>query len=155
VPEIMVMHFQRALEKHKPGDKLTLGILRGDKQIDVPVTLGSSPKTPGQMPHVFSAKVGLTTRDLVFSDAYSRRLPQDTKGVMVALVKNGAPAALGSTPLHIGDLITKVNDDSVDNQEQFLAEMKKIDDATDMKEAVFVVIHPDGNTQVCHIDLTK
>ncbi len=155
VPEIMIMHFQRALEKLKPGDKITLGILRGDKKMDIPVTLGTSPKTPSEMSHVFSQKIGVTTRDLVFSDAYARRLPQDQKGVMIALVKNGAPAALGSTPLHVGDLVTKVNDDNVDNQEQFLAEMKKIEDAQDMKEAVFVVIHPDGNTQVCHIDLTK
>ena len=36
------------------------------------------------MKRVFSPLVGVTTRDLVFSDAYSRRLPQDTKGVMVA-----------------------------------------------------------------------
>jgi len=155
VPDIVVLHFQRALEKHKPGDKITLGVLRGDKHLDIPVTLKAAPKTPGEMPHVFSAKVGVTTRDLVFNDAYARRLPQDTKGVMVALVKNGAPASLGSTPLHLGDLITKVNDDSVDNQQQFLDAMKKIEDATDQKEAVFVVIHPDGNTQVCHIDLTK
>ncbi|HUO08070.1 MAG TPA: PDZ domain-containing protein [Phycisphaerae bacterium] len=155
VPEIMVMHFQRALEKHKAGDTLTLGILRGDKKMDLPVTLAAAPKTSGEMPHVYSAKVGVTTRDLVFADAYARRLPQDTKGVMIALVKNGAPSSLGSTPLKVGDLVTKVNDDAVDNQQQFLAEMKKIEDAPDMKEAVFVVIHPDGNTQVCHIDLTK
>ncbi len=74
---------------------------------------------------------------------------------MIALVKNGTPAALGTTPLHVGDLVTKVNDEPVDNQEQFLAAMKKIEAASDQKEAVFVVIQSDGNTQVCHIDLTK
>ncbi len=155
VPELMVMHFSHALEKLKPGDVVTLGILRDGKLLSVKITLGTSPKSSGEMAHVYSPRVGVTTRDLVFSDAYGRRLPQDTKGVMVALVKTGAPAALGSTPLHNGDLITKVNDESVDDQKQFLAAMKKIEDAQDMKEAVFVVIQPDGNTEVCHIDLTK
>jgi hypothetical protein len=155
VPDLMVMHFSHALEKHKPGDTITLGVLRDGKPVTLKITLDKAPDSSGDMPHVFSPKIGITTRDLVFNDAYARRLPQDTKGVMVALVKTGAPASLGSTPLRIGDLITKVNDDSVDNQKQFLAEMKKIEDAPDMKEAVFVVIHPDGNTEVCHVDLTK
>lgn len=155
IPELMVMHFSRALEKHAPGDKVVLGVLRDGKKIDIPVTLGESPKTGGEMPYNFSPKIGVATRDLVFGDAYSRRLPQDTKGVMVALVKTGAPAALGSTPLRSGYLITKVNDQTISNETDFLAEMKKIEDATDLKEAVFVVIQADGNTEVCRIDLTK
>jgi S1-C subfamily serine protease len=155
VPELMVMHFSHTLEKHKPGDVVTLGILRDGKPVSLKVTLATAPKSSGEMAHVYSPKIGVTTRDLVFNDAYGRRLPQDTKGVMVALVKTGAPAALGSTPLHPGDLITKVNDQPVDDQKAFLAAMKKIEDAPDMKEAVIVVIQPDGNTEVCHIDLTK
>jgi hypothetical protein len=155
VPELMVMHFSHALEMHKPGDTVTLGILRDGKAMTLKITLGEAPKSSGELAHVFSPRVGVTTRDLAFNDAYSRRLPQDTKGVMVALVKTGAPAALGSTPLHTGDMVTKVNDEPVDDQKQFLAAMKKIDDAPDQKEAVFVVIQPDGNTEVCHIDLTK
>ncbi len=156
IPELMVMHFSRELEKHAPGDKVVLGILRAGKKMDIPVTLGEgSPKTGGEMPYTFSSKVGVATRDLVFGDAYARRLPQDTKGVMVALVKTGAPASLGSTPLRSGYLITKVNDQPITNQTDFLAAMKKIEDATDLKEAVFVIIQPDGNTEVCRIDLTK
>jgi serine protease Do len=155
IPELMVMHFSRALEKHAPGDKVVLGILRDGKKMDIPVTLGESPKTGGEMPYAFSPKVGVSTRDLVFGDAYARRLPQDTKGVMVALVKTGAPASLGSTPLRSGYLITKVNDQPINDQTDFTAAMKKIDDSPDMKEAVFVVIQSDGNTEVCRIDLTK
>lgn len=155
VPEMMVQHFARTLEKHQPGDKITLGILRDGKKMDIPVTLGTSPKLASEQTFTYSAKVGVETRDLVYSDAYTRRLPQDTKGVMIALVKNGAPASLGSTPLHIGDLVTKVNEETIENQEQFLAAMKKIEAAPDQKEAVFVVIQSDGNTQVCHVDLTK
>ncbi len=155
VPEIMVMHLSHAVERYNAGDKITVGILRDGKNMEVPATLSAAPKTAGEMPAIFSAKVGVVTRDLVFYDAYARRLPQETKGVMVELVKNGSPASLGSTPLHMGDLITKVNDQSITDQKQFLGAMKKIDDAPDMKEAVFVVIQPDGNTQVRHIDLTK
>ena len=155
LPELMVMHFSRIIDDMKPGDKVTLGVLRGNDTLDLSVTLGSSPKISSEMTHTFSPKLGVVTRDLVFSDAYSRRIPQDTKGVYVALVKQGAPAALGTTPLLTGALITKVDDQPVDNQQQFLDVLKKEEANPDLKEMVFVVIQRTGETQVCRIDLTK
>ncbi len=155
VPEMMVMQFSRALDEKQPGDKITLGVLRDGKTIDVPVTLGASPKIAAEMAHVFSSKIGVVTRDLVFADAYARRLPQDIKGVMVVLVKQGASASLGTTPLKAGLIITKVDDQPVDNQQQFLDVMKQEEAKTDLKEMVFVVIQTTGDTQVCRVDLTK
>jgi serine protease Do len=155
VPEWMVMHFSRTIEEKKPGDKITLGVLRDGKKLDIPVTLGTSPKMSSEMAHILSPKIGLVTRDLVFADLYQRRLPQDTKGVMVALVTKDSPAALGATPLRAGLLITKVDDQPVDNQQQFLEVMKKEEAKTDLKEMVFVVIQSTGDTQVCRVDLTK
>jgi hypothetical protein len=155
VPELMVMHFSHNLEKRKPGDEVTLGILRDGKPIDLKIKMGTAPRQGGEMPHVFASRVGIVTRDLVFADAYARHLPQDTKGVMIALVKNGSPASLGSTPLHAGLLITKVDEQPVENEEQFTEIMKKLDENKDAREAVFVVLTPKGETSVCRIDLTK
>ncbi len=155
VPDMMVTHFERAIDDKKPGDKLTLGILRDGQKMDIPVTLDDAPRIPSEMKHVFTQLVGVSTRDLVFSDAYSRRLPQDTKGVMVDLVKDGSPASLGSTPLKAGFLITKVDDQAVDNQDDFLDIMKKEAAKPDLKEMVFVVIQQSGETQVCRVDLSK
>jgi S1-C subfamily serine protease len=155
VAEHMVMHFSRMIEKMKPGDVVTLGVLRDGAKTDIKVTLKESPKQSSEVPHVFSAKVGVTTRDLVFADAYARRLPQDTKGVMIALVKNGSPASLGTTPLRTGYLVTKVDEEAIENNDQFLAAMKKLEENKEAKESVFVVIQPNGETTVCRIDLTK
>jgi serine protease Do len=155
VPDMMVMHFSRLIDDKQPGDKVTLGVLRDGKTLDIPVTLAASPKIAAEMSHIFSPKIGVVTRDMVFADAYQRRLPQDTKGVVVALVKQGSPAALGSTPLRAGLLITKVDDQAVDNQQQFLDVMKKEEAKMDLKEMVFVVIQSTGETQVCRVDLTK
>ena len=91
----------------------------------------------------------------MFADAYQRHLPQDTKGVMVVLVKQGSPASLGTPPLRAGLLITKVDDQPVDTQRQFLDVMKKEEAKPDLKEMVFVVIQSTGDTQVCRVDLTK
>jgi S1-C subfamily serine protease len=119
------------------------------------VTLGTSPKMSSEMTHVFSSKVGVVTRDMVFADAYARRLPQDTKGVIVALVKQGSPASLANPPLRAGLLVTKVDDQAVENQQQFLEVMKKEEGKMDLKEMVFVVIQSTGETQVCRVDMTK
>lgn len=155
VPEYMVMHFQRALEKTKAGQEVKLRVLRDGKKEEVAVKMGESPKLGSEMPHVFNAKLGITTRDLVFGDTYSRKLPADQKGVMVALVKQGAPASLGSTPLRPGLLITKVNDQEVENEKQFEELVRTAAGAEEKKEVVFRVIRPDGETQVCRIDLSK
>lgn len=157
VPEMMVSHFQRQIDKRNPGDKMKLDILRdGKDRKTIEVTLTPTPKQASEMPHIHSARIGVTSRDLVFADAYNRKLPQDTKGVMVALVKNGSPASLGTTPLRSGYLITKVNDQPVENQKQFLDLLKKEEtDNADAKEMVFLVILQSGETQVCRIDLTK
>jgi serine protease Do len=154
VPEMMVMHFARTMDSKKPGDTVKLTVLRDGKTMEIPVVLSELPKSSGDMPHVFSPRIGLVTRDMVFADSYARRLPQDTKGVVVALVKTGSPASLGSTPLRTGQIITKVEDQPVENEKQFQEIMKKIEDRADLKELVFVVIQG-GDTQVCRIDMTK
>jgi serine protease Do len=155
VPEMMVMHFSRIIDSKTPGDKVTLGVQRDGKMVDVPITLGTAPKMASEMTHIYSGKVGLVTRDLVFADAYARHLPQDTKGVMIALVKQGSPAQTSPTPLRAGLVITKVDDQPVDNQQQFLDVIKKEEAKGDLKEMVFVVIQTNGETQVCRVDLTK
>ena len=123
--------------------------------MDVKVKLASEPKAAAEMPLTYSPKLGVTTRDLVFWDAYTRHLPQDTKGVVVAQVKQGSPANLGSTPLKGNYLITKVDDQPVENEQQFQAALKQLDQNGEAKEAVFVIVLQNGDTQVCHIDLTK
>ncbi len=58
VPDMMEMHFARVFDTLKPGDKITLGILRAGKKMDIPVTLAASPKISAEMPHVFSPRIG-------------------------------------------------------------------------------------------------
>jgi hypothetical protein len=52
-------------------------------------------------------------------------------------------------------LITKVDDQPVENQKQFTDVVEKETARPDLKEMVFSVILPNGDTQVCRVDLTK
>lgn len=159
VSEYMTQHFQRKLEHVKPGDKVTLTVVRvpegsSDAQrIDIPVTIDAMPKLGADLPMVFNPRLGVSSRDLVFFDTYARKLPATTKGVMITLVKNGSPAALGDNPVRPGLIIQKVNDTPVDNEAQFDDALK---DAVspDKKEVVLVALDPRGDTSVLRVDLT-
>ncbi len=155
VPEFMVSQFQRSLERAEIGQTLTLGVWRDGNTVQIPVKVAASPALGSEMDHVFNSTLGITTRDIVFADTYARKLPPDTKGVIVALVKKGAPSGLGQTPLQAGFLITYVNDQEVQNQKQFEDLVKDLTagQSAATKEIVFRVTRQDGETQVCRIDL--
>lgn len=156
VPDLMMSHFSRALERTKIGQDIKLGILReGKTKMELTVKMAANPKIGTEYPLTFNTKVGISTRDLAFNDTYSRKLPENQKGVMIALVKQGAPASLGATALKQGFLITRLNDQEVENQKQFAQLLETATADAEQKEVVFRVIRPDGETQVCRIDLTK
>lgn len=155
VADIMTSHFQGAIDKFKPGDELKLAVVRDGKPVEIPLKLGKAPKVIGEYEHVFEPKIGVVTREVGFWDTYERRLSDDAKGVVVALVKNGAPASLGQTPLRPGFIITKVNDQAVENLKQFNQLVKKEADDPEKREMVFVVIGPDNESKVCRVELVK
>ncbi len=153
VPDLMRMYFTRAIEKLSPDHDATLTVLRDGQKVAIKIHVGTAPKEGYDFPHIFNSRLGITTRDLAFSDLYQRKLPQDTKGVMVALVKNGSAASLGSTPVRAGYLITRINDQDITDQASFEETAKAL--PADMKELVIRVTRPDGETQVCRIDLSR
>ncbi len=154
VPDLMLAQFERRIQRIHPGQKIALGILRnGTKALTLPVTIGVMPVLAAQKKHYYNHRLGLVTRNLVFDDTYLRKLPAKQTGVMVVLIKNGAPASLGNTPLMVGYIITKLNDQPVINAVSF---QKQLHDAVKKAaggDLVFVVIKPDGNTAVCRIGL--
>lgn len=153
IPDIMRVQFSRAIEVLPVDHDATLTVLRDGKRQDITVHIAAAPKEGYELPHIFNARIGITTRDVSFNDLFQRKLASDTKGVMIALVKNGSPAGLGATPLRAGYLITRINDRDITDQTSFDAAVKEI--PADSKELVIRAIRPDGETQVCRVDLTK
>ncbi len=153
VPARMISAFERAMLTLKPGEKVTFGILRnGTKKMNIPVTIGDMPPTPVRTKRYLDRRLGMVVRDLAFEDSYARKLPATQKGVVVSLVKDGAPVTLGHTPLKPGYLITRINNQPVKDGSQFMKLLHAAQKAgTD--EIVFVVIKPDSNTAVCRIGL--
>jgi S1-C subfamily serine protease len=153
-PDLMSQDFERNLEQMHPGQVVTFGVLRdGVTNLTIPITVSRWPDSPAQMPRYTDNRLGLVARGISFEDTYDRKLSQTQKGVIVALLREGAPAVLGQTPLEEEDLITRINDQPVTDVKQFAQLLQQAENATGAVEVVFVVIKTDGSTGVCHVNL--
>lgn len=95
------------------GSKLTLGLLRDGKQIDVTTELQQSKQTQVDSSSVFK---GIEGAELSNAD-------NNNKGVLVEKVKEGSPAA--RIGLKKGDIIISANQQKIDN----IADLRKVMDS--------------------------
>lgn len=154
LPNFMLAAFERKIYACKPGDILHFGVLRdGTKHLTINIKIGVQPLRGSRMPRYLNRKLGVVVRDVSFFDLYNRKLSQKQKGVVVSLIRTGAPAGLGNTPLQSGYIITRIDNRKVANVGQFAkmvsADMKK----PNARSLVFEVINGSGDTAVCHIRL--
>lgn len=149
LPAIM----SRQLRRMKPGDTVTLSVVGNDpakkEPREVAVTLDAQPKRANLAERFWADDLGFTARELVFGDTYTRKLPADQKGVVVALIKPQGSAE--NARLRREDLITEINSTPVTDVNQFKAEYQKLR-KDKPKDAVVLMVLRDGNTQVIRIE---
>ena len=141
----------RKVRRMKVGDKLTLSVLRERNKppTDVEVTLEEQPKGPSLAKRHYAEDLGLSVRELVFEDVYARRLPADTKGLLVAYVRQSSSAATAG--LRNGDVVTELNSVAIKDLEQFKAQYKEFREQKP-KDVVVLVVVREGNTQVIRME---
>ena len=117
---------QRRLARLKPGEKVTVSVLRekDQPQKDIEIALGEQPKRANLAKRYYAEDLGFVARELVFYDIYGLKLPNDQKGVIVALLKPQAAAQTGG--LKMNDVITKLDNEPVTDLDQFEKTYKKI-----------------------------
>jgi S1-C subfamily serine protease len=116
----------------KPGQKVTLDIIRDGKKMSVDVTLGTRPTQNAAQPATSAfvtgqAYLGVSGGSLVSEIAKAMNLDENLKGVLVVEIASGSPAETaalqGSTKTMTlngqeikigGDVITAVNDVAID-----------------------------------------
>jgi S1-C subfamily serine protease len=150
-PIELPMILTRKILRMKPGTEVTLSVLRKKNQPlqDIKVTLAEQPAQPHQAKRFWAEDLGFATRALTFWDAYARRLPLDTKGVAVALIKPQSAAQTGH--LRNGDLITQLNGQPVTDLDEF---QKSYEQARKdkPKEAVVLVVRREGSEDTVRIE---
>ncbi len=125
-----------------PGGKVTLGVIRDGKKLDVTVTVGERPGTEGQQqeqaPEEQSAtdRLGLQIDDISPRVRRQLQLPDDVEGVVITDVRNLSPA--DEANLQEGEVITRVNGVAVKSSSEVKRELAKIHSGSLVRLYVFV-----------------
>ncbi|HEU4413178.1 MAG TPA: Do family serine endopeptidase [Candidatus Angelobacter sp.] len=117
---------QAAISGHHPGDKVTLGIFRDGKSLNVPLTLEGLNKTSqeasaGSGESHGKARWGVGLQNLTPDLRDQLQLPTEVKGVVVANVVPGSPA--DNAGISRGDVILEVNRKPVQNADDVKREL--------------------------------
>jgi len=106
------------ISRHKPGEKVRIGIIRAGKATTIVVKVEKMPETASKSGRAGKpqAKLGLLLRNLD-ADLAENLQTKVRRGVVVQQVQQGSPAARAG--IKRGDVIFQVNRRSVNNLDQF------------------------------------
>jgi serine protease Do len=120
---------QAAISAQRPGSKVTLGVMRDGKSLNLPVTLESINKksdetasNAGESRGKARWGVGLENLNADLRDQL--QLPSDVKGVVVTNVQPGSPA--DNAGISRGDVILEVNRHQVQTMEDVKRELGNV-----------------------------
>lgn len=152
---------QKMVASHRPGEELTLGIVRNGKRREVKVKLGETPaqyagyeepqKKPAEAAAGSKQALGLTLEDITPAIAQEKGLAAKEGVYVKAVAPNSEAAEKGIEP---NDVILKVNMTEVKTAE----EVVKLLTEAKAKGHKYVIVRvaritPDGERQVITIDL--
>jgi S1-C subfamily serine protease len=150
-PDELPQIFRRRMMRMKVGESVKLGVLRakGEPLQDITITTAEMPPRPNTAKRWYAEDLGFSAREVVFTDTYSRRLPADAKGVVVALIRPQSAAQTGG--LQMNDMVTELNRQPVTDLASFQKAYESFR-ADKPKEAVVMVVLREGNTQTIRIE---
>jgi serine protease Do len=150
-PEEIPAILRRKLMRLKVGDQVTFSVLtEKDKPLkEISITLEEQPHRANVAKRYFAEDLGFSVREIVFYDTYVRKLPAESKGVVIALIKPQSSAA--SAHLANNDLVTEINGKPVTDLEQFKQEYQ-VFRKEKPKEAVVLVVLREGKTTVIRVE---
>jgi len=140
-----------------PGTQLSLGVLRNGQPRNVTVKLDELPvketastETPtrqkGSAPETIQSRIGVAAVELTPEIAQHLKVPDDVKGVVVADVEEGSPAA--EAGLQLGDVVQEVNHKPVHTVADFYSQLT----AARGSNPILLLLNRDGHTLYAAID---
>jgi S1-C subfamily serine protease len=139
--------FVRRIQRIKPGTLTKFTVRRGDKEMEIGVTIGEKPKQVAQAETVEFKALGLTVRELTFDTRELAKLPLETTGVVVNSVD--AAGAAGIAELETGDIILEVDGAKVNGLEGFKEIVEGLKEEQKAETVFFV--HRGGQTKFVNV----
>jgi serine protease Do len=151
VPDEAALILARQVRWMKPGDQVTFSVITEPNKppAEINMTLTERPTQENKAKRFFAEDLGFTARDIVFDDTYNRKLPADTKGVVIALVKRASAAQSGK--LRNGDLVTRLNQTAITGVDQFKQAYEEFRKQSP-KEAVVLEVIRQGQDEIIRIE---
>lgn len=116
--------FDAAIRRYRIGASVPLTVVRGGKELSLPVTLAASPKLPREMARYADSLFEFDARDLTADDRDGRKVPASTRGVLVESVSRGGWADLAQ--LNAGDIVLSVDGRAVASVADLQSAMKSV-----------------------------
>ncbi len=151
-PDHMVAGFlSQEILRHRPGDTITLTILRDGARQETKVTLGDEPKLPREARRQYFERLGFTVREFLPTDGIVNRVkPAEQLGVIVHFVKPGSPAATAG--LQPDDWVREIDGVEVKTYAAALEMLHAIEAGNNRPESVLLVSRG-GETAVLRVKL--
>lgn len=148
---IVVNYFERELGKRKPGEEVTLTVLRGTENVEVKATLAEQPELMREADRTYFEKLGFTAREFIYGDGIARRVKvAGHKGVVASFVKNNSP--VGTAGLRPDDWILEVDGAEVKTYAEAVEKLAVIE--ADAARTEFVLLTSrGGETAVLRVKL--
>ncbi len=119
-----ISEFRNMVAREKPGNRVTLQILRDGKEKNVTVEIGELPaKMPTQTSEINTGFFGIHVQDISVQQKKMMGIPARINGVVVVGVEDDSPA---SGVLQAGDMIREINRKKISNMNDFNAAVGKI-----------------------------
>lgn len=143
--------FGQEILRHRPGEVLTLNILRGTTRQDFKVTLGDEPKMVREAARRYFDRLGLTIREFLTVDSIvNRTKPSESDGVIIHFLKPNSPAAIAG--LRTDDWIREIDGVEVHTYADAVARLAAVE--SDKNRVEFVLLASrGGETQVLRVKL--
>lgn len=154
--EELPMILRRQLIRMKVGDEVTLSVVRkrNAPPTDIAIKMEAQPRPMNLAARYYAEDLGFGVREMVFQDTYSRRLPADSKGVVVSLIKpqsNAQSGGLQGNSSPRSDVIISLNGEQVTDIKQFQSAYEKIR-KDKPKEPVVLVVQREGRENTVRIE---
>jgi S1-C subfamily serine protease len=148
LPEIVT----RQVQHMDPGQKVVFSVIqhKGDVPKDIEVTLEPRPREPNEAKRYYAKDLGFVAREVTFYDAYTRKLPAGTPGVVIALLR--PQAAAQAAKLEVNELVTQMNGKPVTTLDQFKTDYQQFRKDRPNDPVVLEVSQPDGKEQTINIE---
>lgn len=148
---VVAAYLDREIDRRRPGDQVTLGVLRGEQRLDLTVTLEDAPTLPREAERRYFDFVGLTLRAFTYADGAVRRAKlANHRGVIAHFVKANAPASTAG--LRMDDWIKEIDGVPVTDFAGAAAQLAAIE--ADRARSEFVVlVDRGGETAVLRVKL--